>query len=329
MNNKKEMIKVSICCITFNHEKYIRDALESFLKQKTNFKYEIIINDDASTDGTVKILKEYKEKYPEIIKLILQEKNQYSLGKKALPNTFNIARGKYVAICEGDDYWTDENKLQIQLDYMENNKGCTLCFHSFDEIDKNKNKIKSVNRYTNNTKCTPREVIFGGGGFCATASLMIPTEILKDLPEYYYSCPVGDYPLQLYSMSKGYAYYINKNMCVYRIGAEGSWTSNFNSGEKEEVRLRYIKYNKSKIDMIKKFNQDTDYKYDDIVNELIINSKICIDVLNNDYRIFKDKVGRKYLKTLDNKTKFIYILRTYFPYVSTKLKGIKDYIKRS
>ena len=118
-------IKVSICCITFNQEEYISDALDSFLMQKTNFKYEIIIHDDASTDNTVKILKEYKQKYPDIIKLILQENNQYSLGEKVSVNAYNITTGKYIAICEGDDYLTDENKLQIQVDYLEGNKDCT------------------------------------------------------------------------------------------------------------------------------------------------------------------------------------------------------------
>ena len=327
MNNKDEAIKVSICCITFNHEKYIRDALDSFLKQKTNFKYEIIIHDDASTDKTVDILKEYKDKYPEIIKLIIQEKNQYSLGKKILPNVFNVARGKYIAICEGDDYWTDENKLQIQLDYMEDHEECTLCFHSFDNVDKDKNIIESVERYKNNTKCSPRDFILGGGGFCATASLMIPSKLLKNLPEYYYSYIVEDFPIQLYAMSSGYAYYINKNMSAYRVGADGSWTSTFNNGEKEEIRLRYIKYNEDRIDMIKKFNESTDYKYDDIVNELIIRSKISIDILNNNYSILRNKISRKYLRSLDNKTQIVYLLRAYLPHFASIMKKVKGYIR--
>ena len=115
-------IMVSICCITYNQEKFIRQALDGFLMQKTNFKYEIIIHDDASTDNTANIILEYEKKYPDIIKPIYQTENQYSKGKKPTLITYKAAQGKYIALCEGDDYWIDENKLQLQVDYMEKNK---------------------------------------------------------------------------------------------------------------------------------------------------------------------------------------------------------------
>ena len=107
---------LSICCVTYNHKKYIRQCLDSFLMQKTNFKFEIIIHDDASTDGTADIIKEYYEKYPDIIKPIFQTENQFSQGK-SISKTFIYPRikGKYVALCEGDDYWTDPYKLQKQV----------------------------------------------------------------------------------------------------------------------------------------------------------------------------------------------------------------------
>lgn len=100
-----DKLMVSICCITYNHEKYISEALESFLMQKTSFKYEILIHDDASTDNTAKIIREYEKKFPEIIKPIYQIENQYSKGNKInLVYNFPRAKGKYIAICEGDDY---------------------------------------------------------------------------------------------------------------------------------------------------------------------------------------------------------------------------------
>ena len=103
---KDEDILVSISCITYNHEKYIRDALEGFLMQKTDFKYEILIHDDASTDNTAKIIREYEEKYPDLIKPIYQKENQWSKGNYRISSTFNIprAKGKYIAFCEGDDF---------------------------------------------------------------------------------------------------------------------------------------------------------------------------------------------------------------------------------
>lgn len=327
MYNKKQDIKVSICCITFNQEDYIKDALDSFLMQKTNFKYEIIIHDDASTDNTVRILKEYKQKYPDMIKLILQKNNQYSLGKEVFPNTFNIAKGKYIAICDGDDYWTDENKLQIQVDYMESNENCTLCAHSFNYVDKNRSIIESVNRYKHNTRCSERDIIIGDGGFFATSSLMIPAKILKDLPEYYYNCTVGDYPMQLYAMSKGEAHYISKNMSDYRINSNGSWTSNIYSGTEDEVKVRLIKHSKSMIKMLESFNKSTDYKYRDIVNEMINRFEIDIYLLNGDYSILKQKRSRQYIKEkLNKKRKLIFLLRAYFPYIVDKIELIKDFI---
>ncbi len=110
---------VSICCIAYNQEKYISDTIEGFLLQKVSFPIEIIINDDCSTDKTATIIREYADNYPELIKPIFQKENQYSQGKKIFPITFARAKGKYIACCEGDDYWTDPEKLQRQYDFLE------------------------------------------------------------------------------------------------------------------------------------------------------------------------------------------------------------------
>lgn len=121
---------VSICCITYNHEQYIRDCLEGFLMQKTDFPFEVLIHDDASTDHTADIIREYEAKYPDIIKPIYQTENQYSKGiKVGVTYNFPRAQGKYIAICEGDDYWIDPMKLQIQFDFMESNPDYSMCFH--------------------------------------------------------------------------------------------------------------------------------------------------------------------------------------------------------
>ena len=129
-------IGVSILCLAFNHEKYIRDTIEGFLLQKTTFPIEIIINEDCSTDDTAVIIHEYEKKYPEIIKPIYHKKNVYSQGininaEYMLP----LATGKYVALCDGDDYWTDPYKLQKQYDAMEANPTCQMCLHRVKEIN--------------------------------------------------------------------------------------------------------------------------------------------------------------------------------------------------
>lgn len=138
MEEKRPM--VSVVVLTYNHEKYIKQALDSILMQKVNFNYEILIGDDASSDNTVKILKEYQNKYPNVIKLFLNKKN---LG--ATHNAYNllkIARGYYLASCEGDDFWTDENKLQIQVDCLNENKEFVACAHDFEIVDENNKKYK-------------------------------------------------------------------------------------------------------------------------------------------------------------------------------------------
>ena len=131
----KEVIGVSVYCTAYNHEKYIRNALEGFIKQKTTFKYEVIVHDDASTDNTASIIREYEEKYPNIIRPIYQTENQYSKGIDFIKNDIcPLMRGKYVAVCEGDDYWTDELKLQSQYDGLEKNPTCFYCVHKVNTI---------------------------------------------------------------------------------------------------------------------------------------------------------------------------------------------------
>lgn len=124
---------VSICCITYNHASYIRQCLDGFIMQECDFYFEVLIHDDASTDGTSDIIRKYQEKYPDIIKPIIQNENQWVKGLKGNNRRHNFprAQGKYIAMCEGDDYWTDPNKLQKQFNFMEANPEYSLCTHDF------------------------------------------------------------------------------------------------------------------------------------------------------------------------------------------------------
>ncbi|WP_300890780.1 glycosyltransferase family A protein, partial [Paramuribaculum intestinale] len=121
---------VTICCITYNHAAYIRECLNGFLMQETNFKFEVVIHDDASTDETQSIIKEYCEKYPNVFSPIFQHVNQYSRGIKSIIQTFCVPkfRGKYIAMCEGDDYWIDPYKLQKQVDFLESHPDYGMCY---------------------------------------------------------------------------------------------------------------------------------------------------------------------------------------------------------
>lgn len=129
---------VTVCCTTYNHESYVREAIESFLIQETEFPFEIIIHDDASTDGTAAIILEYAERYPRLIRTIIQTENQYSKAGLINPRfVFPEATGKYLALCEGDDYWTDRRKLQKQVTFLENNPDYVITYSDCQPFDEN------------------------------------------------------------------------------------------------------------------------------------------------------------------------------------------------
>ena len=128
---------VSICCTTYNHESYVENAIEGFLIQETDFPFEILIRDDFSTDKTAKIVKQYVERYPQLIKPILEKENTFSKGVKPLLQLYKIAKGEYIAICEGDDYWTDPLKLQKQGDFLEKNDEYVITYTSVEAFDNN------------------------------------------------------------------------------------------------------------------------------------------------------------------------------------------------
>ena len=128
---------VSICCATFNHEPYIAKAIEGFLMQETDFPFEIVIRDDCSTDHTADIVRRYAERYPHIIRTFFEEENTYSKGVKAMQAIFKLARGEYIAICEGDDYWTDPLKIQKQVDFLSRHDDYVLTYTAAEAFDEN------------------------------------------------------------------------------------------------------------------------------------------------------------------------------------------------
>ena len=233
--------KVSICCITYNHESYIEDALKGFLIQETDFPFEILIHDDASTDRTADIIRKYEAKYPRLIKSIYQAENQYSKGLKIAPTfLFPIAKGEYIALCEGDDYWVSEKKLQIQTELMQKYADINISFHPAYKVDGFKLEKKKI--YSNHGKALAtfslEDVILGGGGFMPTASLMIKSTTLKTLPRWFFEyAPVGDYYIQAVSSLPGGALYIPKVMGGYRVGNPNSWSSTQGKLAAEKIQL--------------------------------------------------------------------------------------------
>lgn len=248
---------VSVCCITYNHEPYIRDAIEGFLMQKTSFPFEIIIHDDASTDRTQEIILEYKKRYPKLIKTILQKENQYSKGKRASLITMRKARGKYIALCEGDDYWSDPRKLQKQVDLMDDNPEYSLCFHPVQELGST-SKLGKINKISDQDRIFGEKELFKvlKTTYSPTSSLFFRRKDVEYRPEWLVNAPTGDIPLKLLLLSKGKAAYISKPMSVYRTNVNGSWTSRIRNNKQKQIKL-----NLDLIELFHQFNKHTKYRF--------------------------------------------------------------------
>lgn len=312
---------VSVSCIAFNHENYIRQALDSFLAQKTDFKYEILIHDDASTDSTAAVIREYAERYPDIIKPMYQEKNQYSQGISNISGAFNFprAKGKYIAMCEGDDYWIDDQKLQLQVDYMESHPECTMCFHAAKTVSEDKAlRMTEIRPYVGDRVCTPEEVIDKRFNY-PTASLMFPSGLAKQLPRYYHECPVGDIPIHIFMASRGPVYYMDRKMSVYRQGVSVSWSNQMERGNYKENLIRH--HNQMKK-MFRAFSEETDHKYDKAIESAFKRMDFLTLLNTREYAQVKKPIYRKYYRELDFRTRVLLSLDLYCPWLYAGLQKL-------
>lgn len=259
----KNDIEVSIVCLAYNHEKYIRDALEGFVNQNTNFNYEVIIHDDASTDGTAKIISEYAARYPDLIVPIFQTENQYSKHNPIHANyTAPIVRGKYIAMCEGDDFWVNPNKLQRQYEVMEEKSDCSICTHIVQDAQEN-----GIPMGKYHPPMELSEGIYGVQDFLKiqrkypfqTSSYFMRSELWKSLmidpPEFRKVVDVGDEPMLLYMLAHGNLYFIPECMSMYRRFAIGSWSQRTSKDKKVIHAQKMYK-------MMCLYDEYTEHKYD-------------------------------------------------------------------
>lgn len=249
---------VSICMITYNHEPYIREAIEGVLMQQCSFPFELVIGEDCSTDLTLQICKKYAREHPEI-HLLSSESNLGSM--KNLLRTLQACKNKYIALCEGDDYWTDPLKLQKQVEFLEGNEDCSLVFHAATIISASNKRQTFVKRNDNNRYFSMEELIMGGGGLIVTNSILFSKDMLSPHMDWFKDAIVGDYPLALTAGIAGKVFYIDDVMSVYRTDVQGAITSQRDLLPYQAFIDRSLKL----MDILKDFDKYTRNKYSDVV----------------------------------------------------------------
>ena len=315
-------IKVTVICLAYNHERFIAEAIESILMQKTNFTFELLIHDDASTDQTASIIKSYEEKYPSIIRAIYRTENMYSKGFKTEEWLIKQSMGQYIAICEGDDYWISEDKLQKQFDYLQQHPNVSLCVHSAKEIDAQTKKLKSYCRPSKKSKFfTVDEVILGDGGLFATNSMFFRKQLASNGYAFMDYAPVNDYAYTIMLALQGDVYYLDECLSVYRVNVPNSWTSlNLTKGE------AYRQHFQKMEEMFVKLNETTNYQYDACINERMLLNEYITLVKERDFKKMKDDKFRPIEKHLSWQRKLIFKFERYFPELFHYLKQHKGWL---
>ena len=275
--------KVCISCMTFNHAPYIEDAMKGFAMQKTDFPFVSLIIDDASTDGTQRIITNFLNKYFDKSSIREEETNDAHITfaiHKDNPNChfltvllkynfYSIKKGKtplvkdwyenppYRALCEGDDYWTDPQKLQRQVDILNSHSDYTMvCCRAKMYSEKNKAFRKKDNycRYGDGV-LNSKDIIRRGGYYIPTCSILYRTDVRRNgFPIYGRKSPVGDYPTQIWLAMKGKVYYFDSPMVVYRVDNPSAW-----SGKKDALKSyseKELDAFRRQVDMLKGFAKD-------------------------------------------------------------------------
>lgn len=286
---------VAIHCLVYNHEPYLRDCFEGFVMQQTNFSFVAIVHDDASTDGSAAIIREYEAKYPHIFKPICETENQYSKRDGSLEHIMNIAidatGAKYVAMCEGDDYWTDPLKLQKQVDILEADESLMLCCTNCSVVDSCSVEIQAVRGGVVKNDIQGRYNLydfFRDNHQYPTLSVVYRRTHIQEIAEKYactHNAFLGDWTLWICLMIYGDTYFLNEVTCSYRINPTSVTHSNVNAR-----RLGLAKANFKIIPAVAGILPD---EYKDIKDNLTKNTAWMWFNLANAY-----KYQHQYLKML-------------------------------
>lgn len=270
---------VSICCATYNQVNFVRQCFDGFLKQETNFSFEVLVHDDASTDGTADVIREYTQRYPDIFFPILQTENQYQKGNKKITATFNLprARGKYVAICEGDDFWSDSSKLQKQVDFLEKSPDYSLYCHNWSVLTGGTVSKSPVH----DLYSKPISFTF------ATLPWVWITKALtlmfrRDAVDYnellqYSFC--RDVHIVYYALKNGKGYYNPEIMAYYRMHEGGIWSQHDANEKNKTTYLLYKElYSNERVKPVRKRYMNATLAY---FNGLAFGKKTWYHIITN------------------------------------------------
>lgn len=300
--NKHNNKKVSVYCLAHNHEKYIKNTLEGFVNQKTNFDFEVFVHDDASSDNTRCIIQEYVDKYPHIIYPIYQKENQYSRGINIVKE-FILPRmiGKYIAVCEGDDYWCSNDKLQKQVDFLDTHPEYSACVHNTVIKNQYTGDIGLINSSIEQYDLAIEHVLIDGGVDYHTSSVMYRIEYARKIHSSNPPCFIakvkglGDYPLAIFLTLEAKVRYLPDIMSVYRFGTSGSWTNRM-----KNISLRKKTWY-SIVEMLKSVDEYTNYKLHSSIQPIIERRLWDILYIENKMTALKSKD----IQDLLRKQKFI------------------------
>lgn len=295
---------VSICCITFNHKDYIGRCLESLVHQNTDFEYEVIVHDDASTDGTQDVVREYAEKYPDLIVPVLETENQYSKGVGALTSAMlSPATGKYIVEIEGDDQWCDPDKLRLQVEALEAHPECSACVHVTNTVDKDGNPQMmrlpefDLDHSVISTDEYMRHVLVEGNWMFHLSSCMVSADLYREYmdfmaegyPTKFYK--VGDLPMYLYFSLKGSFYFIDRVMTTYTIESGG-----FMSQLKDNPEFA-LRAHQGYVDGLTAFDEFSDHRFHEYVSKALAVRRFEIDRINRRFdRIIKQPEYRPLIR---------------------------------
>lgn len=320
-------VLVTVLCITYNHQNYIRRCLDSMICQKTNFAFEIIVHDDASTDGTQDIILEYAGRYPGLIIPVLQKENQYSKGYNFVENfMLPKASGKYIVGCEGDDFWCDPEKLRLQVEALETYSECSVCVHATSTADKMGNLTEM---HFPDVELAPgiileeefmRLSLMEGHWLFHLSSLMVSEKLFREymkishegFPSEFFM--VGDLPLFLFLAISSNVYYIDRVMSTYTVESGG-----FMSRCENEPDFA-LRVHQGYINGLTAFDEFSQYRYHEYINTSLVSRRFLIDFISHRFdRIVQTPEYRPLIR----KRGFLRVMKLYLAGYAMLLLGSK------